>query len=219
MIDIHPPQHGAMTSRDFFVHLGIVVLGILIAIGLEQSVEYFHHRHQLYEARAAIHAEIEARVTPLDRVIAETMVYQNAMQRNAALLRAAGDHDTTPTTALSYHWGTPYPYSNAWQAAKANGAVDYMAPGERGEADFIYGDFDLVENFSLSWMNHANVAKAIAGRAPTLGQLSAKDREELLRITAETEGEIVTCRYLLMTEQRAVKKYLSFPAQSGKQTR
>jgi hypothetical protein len=22
MIDIHPPQHGAMTLRDFFIHLG-----------------------------------------------------------------------------------------------------------------------------------------------------------------------------------------------------
>ena len=39
MIDIHPPQHAPMTRRDFFVHLFIVVLGILIAIGLEQTVE------------------------------------------------------------------------------------------------------------------------------------------------------------------------------------
>ena len=122
MIDIHPPQHAPMTRREFFTHLFIVVLGILVAIGLEQSVEYLHHRHQLYEAREAIHAEIEAKATRLDRAIADTLVWQLDMQRNTALLRAAGDHDSTPTTALLYHWGTPYPYSNAWQAAKANGA-------------------------------------------------------------------------------------------------
>ncbi len=51
MIDIHPPHHAATTRRDFFVHLFIVVLGILIAIGLEQTVEYFHRRHQLHELR------------------------------------------------------------------------------------------------------------------------------------------------------------------------
>jgi hypothetical protein len=219
MIDIHPPQHAPMTRREFFIHLFIVVLGILIAIGLEQTVEYLHHRHQLYEAREAIHAEIEARVTPLDNAIANTLVWQQDMQRNAALLRAAGDHDSTPTTALTYHWGTPYPRSNAWQAAKANGAVDYMTPGERGEADFIYGDLDIVEKFSMAWMEDANVAKAIAHRAPTLGALTPSDREDLLRVTAQTEGEIVSCRFLLETERRAVKKFLSVPAQSGKQSR
>jgi type II secretory pathway pseudopilin PulG len=219
MIDIHPPHHAPMTRREFFTHLGIVVLGILIAIGLEQAVEYFHHRHQLYEAREAIHAEIEARATSLDHAIATTISSQQDMQRNAALLRAAGEHDSTPTSALVYKWGTPYPSSNAWQAARANGAVDYMAPGERGAADFIYGDLDLVEKFSMSWLEHVNVARAIADRAPTLGQLTLTDREYLLRVTTETEGEIVSCRRLLLTEQRAVKNYLSVPAQSGKQSR
>jgi len=46
MIDIHPPQHAPMTGREFFTHLFIVILGILIAIGLEQAVEYIHHRHE-----------------------------------------------------------------------------------------------------------------------------------------------------------------------------
>lgn len=46
MIDVHPPQHGSITRRDFFIHLFTVVLGILIAIGLEQTVELVHHRNQ-----------------------------------------------------------------------------------------------------------------------------------------------------------------------------
>jgi hypothetical protein len=56
MIDIHPPHHAPMTKREFFVHLFIVVLGILIAIGLEQGVEYRHQRHQLEED---LHAEMQ----------------------------------------------------------------------------------------------------------------------------------------------------------------
>jgi hypothetical protein len=51
MIDIHPPHHAATTRRDFLIHLSTVVLGILIAIGLEQTVEYFHRRNQLHELR------------------------------------------------------------------------------------------------------------------------------------------------------------------------
>ncbi|MGA8940551.1 MAG: hypothetical protein WB439_15425 [Acidobacteriaceae bacterium] len=54
MIDIHPPQHTPITRRDFFIHLGIVVLGILIAIALEQSVEALHQAHQRAELRQAL---------------------------------------------------------------------------------------------------------------------------------------------------------------------
>jgi hypothetical protein len=51
MIDIHPAPHAAHTWRDFFIHIATIVLGLLIAVGLEQTVEFFHHRHQLYELR------------------------------------------------------------------------------------------------------------------------------------------------------------------------
>ena len=54
MIDIHPPQHAPMTRREFFTHLFIVVLGILIAIGLEQTVELIHEHHQRIELREGV---------------------------------------------------------------------------------------------------------------------------------------------------------------------
>jgi hypothetical protein len=50
MLDVHPPQHAVTTWRDFFIHMTAIVLGLLIAIGLEQSVEALHrldHRHEL----------------------------------------------------------------------------------------------------------------------------------------------------------------------------
>ncbi|HEV7122840.1 MAG TPA: hypothetical protein VGN24_05360, partial [Rhodanobacter sp.] len=48
MFDIHVPEHSTRTWRDFFIHIATIVIGLLIAIGLEQAVEYVHHRHQLY---------------------------------------------------------------------------------------------------------------------------------------------------------------------------
>ncbi len=59
MIDIHPPQHGSITRRDFFVHLVIVVVGILIAIGLEQTVELIHHSRQRHQLEADLRTEAE----------------------------------------------------------------------------------------------------------------------------------------------------------------
>jgi len=46
MLDVHPAHHAATTWRDFLIHIATIVLGLLIAISLEQTVEYFHHRHE-----------------------------------------------------------------------------------------------------------------------------------------------------------------------------
>jgi hypothetical protein len=59
MLDVHPPEHAAHTRRDFFIHIATIVVGLLIAIGLEQTVEYFHHRHQIHELREALAEERE----------------------------------------------------------------------------------------------------------------------------------------------------------------
>jgi hypothetical protein len=57
MLDVHPAHHAATTWRDFFIHIATIVIGLLIAIGLEQTVEYFHHRHQAHQVEAALHQE------------------------------------------------------------------------------------------------------------------------------------------------------------------
>lgn len=51
MIDIHPPQKSDHTWTDFIIHIGTIAVGILIAIGLEQTVELIHRHHQRTELR------------------------------------------------------------------------------------------------------------------------------------------------------------------------
>jgi hypothetical protein len=51
MIDIHPPHQSDHTWKDFFIHIGTIAVGILIAIGLEQAVELIHERYQRIELR------------------------------------------------------------------------------------------------------------------------------------------------------------------------
>lgn len=59
MIDVHAPHGGIHTWRDFWIHLGTIALGLLIAIGLEQTVEYLHHLHQRHQLEADLKAELE----------------------------------------------------------------------------------------------------------------------------------------------------------------
>jgi hypothetical protein len=50
MLDVHAPHATVHTWKDFFIHIAIITIGLLIAIALEQCVESVHHvyqRHQL----------------------------------------------------------------------------------------------------------------------------------------------------------------------------
>jgi len=46
MLDVHAPHQAIHAWKDFLVHIIAITIGLLIAVGLEQAVEYVHHRHQ-----------------------------------------------------------------------------------------------------------------------------------------------------------------------------
>ena len=60
MLEVHPAHHAANSWKEFFIHIATIVLGLLIAVGLEQTVEYFHHRRQVAEVREDLRGEREA---------------------------------------------------------------------------------------------------------------------------------------------------------------
>ena len=53
MLDVHPPHASVHSWKDFFIHIATIVIGLLIAVGLEQTVEFFHHRDQREQLEAA----------------------------------------------------------------------------------------------------------------------------------------------------------------------
>jgi hypothetical protein len=59
MLDVHPPHRPTHTWKDFFIHIATIAVGLLIAIGLEQTVEYLHHRHQLHDLHNQLHEVLE----------------------------------------------------------------------------------------------------------------------------------------------------------------
>jgi hypothetical protein len=62
MLDVHAPHEPINTWKGFVLHIATIVIGLLIAVGLEQTVEYFHHRHEVREAREALAAEHEENI-------------------------------------------------------------------------------------------------------------------------------------------------------------
>jgi len=63
MLDVHAPHATAHTWTDFFIHIATIVVGLFIAVGLEQSVEFFHHRHQIAETKEALRQRVRVQRT------------------------------------------------------------------------------------------------------------------------------------------------------------
>src|ERR1035441_8871477 len=85
MLDIHPAHHAASTWRDFFIHIATIVLGLMIAVSLEQTVEYFHHRHERRQLEEDLRAEAERRIPILTAGLRQFAIladwYRKGLQR------------------------------------------------------------------------------------------------------------------------------------------
>jgi hypothetical protein len=126
MLDVHPAHHAATTWRDFFIHIATIVLGLLIAISLEQTVEYFHHRHLGAEAHRALIEERRADETANEFNIFATRRHQQDLQRDLTILHALRAHQPLPQGPfILRHLRSFYPGDN-WLKIHQTGTVNYL---------------------------------------------------------------------------------------------
>jgi hypothetical protein len=92
MLDVHPPHEAVRTWKDFSIHIAAIAVGLLIAIGLEQTVEYFHHRNQVAQTREALRIEREQNHLRLADQLAEFRVRVPIVQTNLAVFHYLRQH-------------------------------------------------------------------------------------------------------------------------------
>src|SRR5277367_5858338 len=59
MLDVHPIHAPVRGWHDFFIHIATIVVGLCIAVAIQQTVEFVHNRYQLAETRQALRLERE----------------------------------------------------------------------------------------------------------------------------------------------------------------
>lgn len=128
---IHVPQEGIHTWREFAVHIAVVTIGLLLAIGLQQIVETIHDRSE----RAHLEEQMHETFVANEHLIADNL---NKLERHKNYLRelrlavsaridgrfappAPFDSDPRNRTYV------PPPSLGAYEAAKANGTVALLS--------------------------------------------------------------------------------------------
>ena len=143
-MDIHKPKpiHG---WREFAKEVGIIVLGVAIALAGEQAVEALHWRHQVADAREAVDKEV---VDNIRGILTRQQQIDCADRRldevRILLTDQLAGRSLPPHGALvkPTHWSKP---TTAWDTAKASQAAAHMPL----QARLAYADaYDMFQTFT-----------------------------------------------------------------------
>jgi hypothetical protein len=187
MLDVHPAHHAATTWRDFFIHIATIVLGLLIAIGLEQTVEAIHHRHQLAETREALQQELRKNVKTMPFVVAEFRRRTAAVQANLAVFHYLELHPGAPEDKLpaKVNWhidGTIFNES-VWITAQQSAVLGLMPPEEVRENTRLYRFLRTCSDSFAAYRTASTDARAYTVDADSVSALSPAQIQEQIRLT------------------------------------
>jgi hypothetical protein len=129
------PLHG---WREFFGEVGIIVIGVLIAIGAEQIVETTHVRHQSEGALQAVRVQLSyAAGVYEERTLVQPCLDRRLEEMDALLKRIRVAGKLPDVGELGRAPVRPVPVS-AWSTASQSGLVMQFAPQDRDELSNFY---------------------------------------------------------------------------------
>jgi hypothetical protein len=147
MLDVHPSHEPINTWKGFFLHISTIVIGLLIAVGLEHTVEYFHHRHEVREAREALaaeHAENIRRYHDNVRGHLLRLANQNNDQRVLRYLLAhpGAPQDKLPGVMTFGEITLAEPVEAAWSTVERSEVASLLPPAELRSLATEYKELD-----------------------------------------------------------------------------
>ena len=215
MLDVHAPHQLVHTWRDFFVHIATIVVGLLIAIGLEQSIEALHHRNQRLELEQEMHEVLESDVKVDDedfRKLAGFRAYL-AELRAAIQGRLAGQLSPAAPAVDDRRMAILiiYPSLAPYEAAKENGTaallptdrlrlysrISYARDLTGASRDRWYAGLTTLASFHERYVDSAgSLGIGEIAKSPELGSLSATELAEYARTVSSSikETDLVAAR-------------------------
>ena len=158
-VHLPKPLHG---WREFTGEVGIIVIGVLIALAAQQVVEAAQWRSKVGAAQTSIDFELNDQLDYSEEVLrfrACAGEYVDALE--TAILRhdsatIAKLHDTRPPFE-------PHPWrSTAWQSAMSTGVADHLSQDELDEYGFMFSSFNDLSRTQDEMIN--DFAEATTGR-------------------------------------------------------
>jgi hypothetical protein len=226
MLEIHAPHEALHTWKGFLLHIATIVIGLFIAVGLEQTVEFFHHRHlreQLEQQMQEVFAgDLRSDADSLKQ-LGDLRAYLLQL-RTAIIARLDGKQEPLPPPANDPRMGsfTIFPNLAPYEAAKENGTVAYLPTARiriynrvafqreltSAVRDHWFDGFAALAAFNERYTDSTgNLEMGGISTAPDLTKLSRAELVEYLSVVAALikKTDLMVARYKLFDfECRAI---------------
>jgi len=182
-MDIHPPSGPTHSLRDFAIHILIVTIGILIAIGLDGLRETWRDHRAVAEARRNFVAELSLDQHRLTLELANVQQVSDALDDIIATMPvlartpAALQKRVQAVVPSFYFFST-----SAWDSIFPGGTLAHMPTAERNRYDDAYATIRHYQDQILTTMPAWIGAEAFFQSHASLSQDQADEGKRQLII-------------------------------------
>jgi hypothetical protein len=177
------------------VHLLAISIGLLIALGLESSVEWLHHHHQARDARENIYQEIRDN---RQDIAAQLNALPAEEKRLDQLLGLIDDvqHGRPQRRLGDFRWTTVILSDSAWNATSSTGAVAFLEYSEVKQYSQLYAAQKLYAAMTERTLEGRHETNVILARLLAPGKLSGADFESARKIILSQKLRVMEFREL-----------------------
>ncbi len=201
-MDVHAPHEPIHTWRDVALHLGIVTVGLFIALSLEAFVEHLHNRHLVTEARANIREELQINHQAAQDDITRVQKTIDSLKANIATIHRLQADPKNFHGSLDNTMSFDSLNDAAWRTARDTGALSFMPYKEIQRYSDLYMLTELVNQKAITAGEQSFRAEIPAVMGYDLTSIPAAELTQSLRDNAASEIDLVTLKqYLVLLDQ------------------
>jgi len=138
MLDVHAPHQTVHTWKDFLIHIAAITIGLLMALGLESTVEWLHHRHQAQQALELLRQELDQNRKVLKADVADGDRMERNHRNALAILQRLRAGSLRPDDHLVFIRTYNAFRSSAWKVVHESGAAAYIPANVMKRYGVIY---------------------------------------------------------------------------------
>jgi hypothetical protein len=204
MLDVHAPHNAVRTWKDFVIHIAAIAVGLLIAIGLEQTVEYFHHRHQVAEIRRSLAEERRINEVIFTGACNEFRRYAPILLGSLQTLSYLRTHPGAPPSQwpgrFSFYMLIVHFQDSAWKIALQSAALAYMPRTEVRTYSDLYARLAEVSDHSVDEFHAVIRAKSFMLQITDPSSFNSEQSSQGYALISD----VVTSLYLMGVGERNI---------------
>jgi hypothetical protein len=209
MLDVHAPYETIQTWKTFFTHLATIVIGLLIAVGLEQTVVYFHHRQQVAEIRRSLADERRINEVIFTGACNEFRRYAPILLGSLQTLTYLRTHTGAPPGQwpgrFSFYILNIHFQDSAWKTALQSAALEYMPRAEVRTYSDVYARLAEVSDESVAELHALIRAKSFMSQIADPATINPEQSIQAYALVSD----VVTSLYLMGIGERNIARLYS----------